>query len=60
MWPRAFNGEIGGKPGQTYLIVGDIGTPSGQGLDFINGFTFLCGHVLPPSLLINELNDCYA
>ena len=24
-----------------YLIVGSIGTPSGEGLDFINGQTFL-------------------
>ena len=24
-----------------YLIVGSIGTPTGEGLDFINGLTFL-------------------
>jgi cathepsin E len=24
-----------------YLIVNNLGTPTGQGLDFINGFTFL-------------------
>ena len=24
-----------------YLIIGDIGTQSGQGLDFIDGLTFL-------------------
>ena len=24
-----------------YLIVGSVGTPTGEGLDFINGMTFL-------------------
>lgn len=38
---RALNTVIGGQKDAIYLIVGDIGTPSGQGLDFINGFTFL-------------------
>jgi hypothetical protein len=41
IWPRALNSQIGGNAGQAYLIVSDLGTPSGQGLDFINGFTFL-------------------
>ncbi|KAF8524829.1 acid protease [Hysterangium stoloniferum] len=40
-WPRALNSDIGGKPGQIYLIVSDLGTKSGQGLDFINGQVFL-------------------
>lgn len=35
------NSAIGGNPNDIYLIVGDIGTPSGSGLDFINGFVFL-------------------
>ena len=41
IWPRALNSVIGGKDDAIYLIVADIGTPSGQGLDFINGFGFL-------------------
>ncbi len=40
-WPRSLNADIGGVAGDIYLIVNDIGTPSGEGLDFINGFTFL-------------------
>jgi hypothetical protein len=39
--PRALNTQIGGTRGSIYLIVSDLGTPSGQGLDFINGFAFL-------------------
>jgi cathepsin E len=31
---------IGGIAGDIYLIVGDIGSDSGSGLDFINGLTF--------------------
>ena len=41
IWPRALNADIGGVAGDIYLIVGNIGTPSGEGLDFINGQTFL-------------------
>ncbi|KAI0031775.1 aspartic peptidase domain-containing protein [Vararia minispora EC-137] len=41
LWPRALNTAIGGVAGDFYLIVNDLGTPSGQGLDFINGQTFL-------------------
>ncbi|KAI9440274.1 acid protease [Lactarius psammicola] len=41
IWPRGLNTEIGGTKGKIYLVVGDLGSPSGQGLDFINGFTFL-------------------
>ncbi|KAF8528492.1 acid protease [Hysterangium stoloniferum] len=40
-WPRSLNTLIGGVSGSVYLIVGDLGTPSGEGLDFINGQTFL-------------------
>ena len=32
---------IGGTANNIYLIVADIGTPTGQGLDFINGFAFM-------------------
>ncbi|KAH9057463.1 acid protease [Lactarius vividus] len=41
IWPRGLNTEIGGTTGKIYLVVSDLGSPSGQGLDFINGFTFL-------------------
>ncbi|GBE77560.1 Polyporopepsin [Sparassis crispa] len=41
IWPRALNTYIGGTSGDIYLVVNDIGTPSGEGLDFINGYTFL-------------------
>ena len=35
------NTVIGGQPGAIYLIIGNLGTPSGKGLDFINGYTWL-------------------
>ncbi|KAG6901583.1 hypothetical protein C0995_010253 [Termitomyces sp. Mi166 len=41
LWPRSLNTAIGGSKDCLYLIVADIGIPSGSGLDFINGYTFL-------------------
>ncbi|KAF8330516.1 acid protease [Amanita rubescens] len=41
IWPRALNTAIGGTAGNIYLIVGDNGSKSGAGLDFVNGYTFL-------------------
>ena len=41
IWPRALNSDIGGVAGAIYLIVGNLGSPSGEGFDFINGQTFL-------------------
>ncbi|KAF8808106.1 aspartic protease [Phlegmacium glaucopus] len=41
LWPRNLNTLIGGTASSILLIVGDIGTNSGSGLDFINGQTFL-------------------
>ncbi|KAI0634025.1 acid protease [Trametes polyzona] len=41
IFPRSLNTAIGGNANSIYLIVGDIGTRSGSGLDFINGQTFL-------------------
>ena len=35
------NTAIGGDPNSIYLVIGDIGTRTGAGLDFINGQTFL-------------------
>ncbi|KAI0089551.1 aspartic proteinase precursor [Irpex rosettiformis] len=41
LWPRALNTAIGGTADDILLIVSDLGTPSGEGLDFIDGFAFL-------------------
>ena len=41
IWPRVLNLAIGGELGAIYLIVSDLGSNSGSGLDFINGFAFL-------------------
>ena len=41
IWPRSLNSQIGGESGSIYLIASDIGTNSGSGLDFINGYAFL-------------------
>jgi len=41
IWPRTLNTAIGGNANGIYLIVSDLGTPSGKGLDFINGHAFL-------------------
>ncbi|KAG6886398.1 hypothetical protein C0992_004255 [Termitomyces sp. T32_za158] len=40
-WPRTLNTAIGGTADNVYLIVGDIGTDSASGFDFVNGFAFL-------------------
>ncbi|TFL03665.1 aspartic peptidase A1 [Pterulicium gracile] len=41
IWPRALNEVIGGLPSFIYLITASIGAPTGQGLDFVNGFVFV-------------------
>ncbi|TFY71569.1 hypothetical protein EVG20_g1455 [Dentipellis fragilis] len=41
IWPRSLNSTLGGNENDIYLVVSDLGSQSGQGLDFINGFTFL-------------------
>jgi len=41
IWPRSLNVAIGGSADSIYLVVGDIGSSLGSGLDFINGYTFL-------------------
>ncbi|KAF8961363.1 aspartic protease [Flammula alnicola] len=41
IWPRSLNSDIGGSASRIYLIVSDLGSPSGEGLDFINGLPFL-------------------
>ncbi|KAG2032187.1 aspartic peptidase domain-containing protein [Suillus americanus] len=41
IWPRSLNSAINGTTDGIYLIVADNGSPSGSGLDFINGYCFL-------------------
>ncbi|KAI0752477.1 acid protease [Daedaleopsis nitida] len=41
IWPRALNTAIGGDADGIFLILNDIGSLSGEGLDFIDGMTFL-------------------
>ncbi|KAG1881546.1 aspartic peptidase domain-containing protein [Suillus tomentosus] len=41
IWPRSLNSYVGGSSNAIYLMVSDIGTPSGAGFDFVNGYTFL-------------------
>ncbi|KFZ20456.1 hypothetical protein V501_00118 [Pseudogymnoascus sp. VKM F-4519 (FW-2642)] len=40
-WPADHNTAIGGDVNKCYLAVGDLGTNSGQGLDFILGYNTL-------------------
>ncbi|KAK0493994.1 aspartic peptidase domain-containing protein [Armillaria luteobubalina] len=40
IWPRSLYAEIGCSSSTIYLIDDDIGTNSGEGLHFINGYTF--------------------
>ncbi|KAG1784938.1 aspartic peptidase domain-containing protein [Suillus plorans] len=40
IWPRILNTYIGGSSNAIYLVVHDIGTPSGKGFDFVNGYPF--------------------
>ncbi|KAL5513781.1 hypothetical protein ACEPAH_4182 [Sanghuangporus vaninii] len=40
-WPRSLNTDIGGSADDIFLVLADLGTLGGEGLDFINGFTFL-------------------
>ncbi|KAM5546169.1 hypothetical protein V8D89_000295 [Ganoderma adspersum] len=41
IWPRALNTAIGGDADSIYLVTADLGSDSGEGLDFIDGYTFL-------------------
>jgi len=41
LFPRSLNTDIGGVASSIYLVVNDLGTNSGEGLDFINGYAFL-------------------
>ncbi|KAI0760883.1 family A1 protease [Trametes elegans] len=41
IWPRALNSAIGGADDGIFLVINDIGSATGEGLDFIDGMTFL-------------------
>ncbi|KXN88864.1 Polyporopepsin, partial [Leucoagaricus sp. SymC.cos] len=41
IWPRGLNTAIEGSVNSIYLIFGDIGSSSGEGLDIINTYGFL-------------------
>ena len=41
IWPRSQNAVIGGVASRIYLVVADLGSPSGEGFDFILGLPFL-------------------
>jgi cathepsin E len=41
IFPRSLNSQIGGDSGKIYLIIGNLGSPTGSGMDFILGKAFL-------------------
>ncbi|KAG2140221.1 aspartic peptidase domain-containing protein [Suillus bovinus] len=41
IWPRVLNTYIGGSSNGIYLVVNDLGTTSGKGFDFVNGYPFV-------------------
>ncbi|PIL28539.1 transporter [Ganoderma sinense ZZ0214-1] len=41
IWPRSLNSAIGGDSSSIYLVAADLGSNSGQGLDFINGYSWI-------------------
>ncbi|KAJ7509624.1 acid protease [Mycena galericulata] len=41
IWPRSLNSVIGGSADSIYIVVADLGSSSGEGLDFVNGYVFL-------------------
>ncbi|KAI0323351.1 aspartic proteinase from Irpex Lacteus [Cubamyces sp. BRFM 1775] len=41
IWPRNLNQIMGGNNDFLYLMLGDLGHPSGSGMDIINGMMFL-------------------
>ncbi|GJJ13159.1 hypothetical protein Clacol_007410 [Clathrus columnatus] len=41
IWPQSMNSLMGGSTNATYLVVNNIGTPTGSGVDFVDGFVFL-------------------
>ncbi|KAI0338511.1 acid protease [Trametopsis cervina] len=41
IWPRSANADLGGDDDHIYLIISNLGAVSGEGLDFILGYTFM-------------------
>nr|VWP00069.1 Zn(2)-C6 fungal-type domain-containing protein [Ganoderma boninense] len=41
IWPRSLNSVLGGDSNSIYLVASDLGSNSGQGLDFINGYSWI-------------------
>ncbi|KAG2076048.1 acid protease [Suillus decipiens] len=41
IWPRSLNSQISGSSNVIYLVINDLGVVSGQGINFLNGYTFL-------------------
>jgi hypothetical protein len=41
IWPRSLNAQINGDENGIYLVVSDLKSPSGQGLDFISMISFI-------------------
>ncbi|KAJ3533256.1 hypothetical protein NM688_g7307 [Phlebia brevispora] len=41
IWPRALNTAVGLDANQIYLVAQDVGSPTGSGLDFVDGQVFL-------------------
>jgi hypothetical protein len=42
IWPHTLNAILGGDPNLIYLIVNDLGSLLGSGLDFIGMISLLC------------------
>nr|VWO97073.1 Uncharacterized protein [Ganoderma boninense] len=55
IWPRSLNTAIGGDADGIYLVVADIGSPSGSGLDFINGYAWLERFYTAYNGMVNQL-----
>ncbi|KAG2141894.1 aspartic proteinase [Suillus clintonianus] len=41
IWPRSLNTYLGGSSSAIYLVIHDLGSTSGSGIDFLTGYTFL-------------------
>ncbi|KAF8452923.1 aspartic peptidase domain-containing protein [Boletus edulis BED1] len=41
IWPRSLNAAMGLNTSAIYLVINDIGSGSGSGFDFVNGYSFL-------------------
>jgi hypothetical protein len=58
IWPRELNSQLGGTEGNIYLVVSDLGSQSGQGLDFISTCSPLCSaRLFSPQGHLHHLNQ---